>query len=256
MTELSQGLFEYHQRSKHRVNHYAPGPTGLDWANQPDPFREFPGAAQLKLPLAATAMAAASRIDEYDPSNTKIATMVNIATMTDDELLRLKQIGLRVRLTSRQWLSVEQAYLAPTFDGDSIWNVFGASAFNDARLGYARAIERYAGGPYAGHLVIVRSRTLDDARPELGWARLAHSAEIHVLPGDHVTLVTRYVGELALVTRAAIDRVHERAAKGLRFASHAPSPVPAHHGPATARVGASGTRSESARAVDDAPERA
>ncbi len=58
MTELSQGLFEYHQRSKHRVNHYAPGPTGLDWANQPDPFREFPGAAQLKLPLAADSLVA------------------------------------------------------------------------------------------------------------------------------------------------------------------------------------------------------
>ena len=57
MTELSQDLFEYHQRSKHRVNHYAPGPTGLDWANQPDPFREFPGAAQLKLPLAADSLA-------------------------------------------------------------------------------------------------------------------------------------------------------------------------------------------------------
>jgi len=49
----------------------------------------------LKLPLAATAIAAVPRIDEYDPSNTKIATMVNIATVTDDELLRLKQIGLR-----------------------------------------------------------------------------------------------------------------------------------------------------------------
>src|SRR5437867_9704098 len=56
MTELSQGLFEYHQRSKHRVNHYAPGPTGLDWANQPDPFREFPGAAQFKLPLTADSL--------------------------------------------------------------------------------------------------------------------------------------------------------------------------------------------------------
>jgi len=56
MTELSQGLLEYHQRSKHRVNHYAPGPTGLDWANQPNPFREFPGAAQLKLPLAADSL--------------------------------------------------------------------------------------------------------------------------------------------------------------------------------------------------------
>jgi hypothetical protein len=56
MTELSQGLFEYHQRSKHRVNHYAPGPTGLDWANQPDRFREFHGAAQVKLRLAADSL--------------------------------------------------------------------------------------------------------------------------------------------------------------------------------------------------------
>ena len=57
MTELSQGLLDYHQRSKHRVNDYAPGPTGLDWANQPDPFREFHGAPQLKLPLAANSLA-------------------------------------------------------------------------------------------------------------------------------------------------------------------------------------------------------
>jgi SagB-type dehydrogenase family enzyme len=56
MTGLRQGLFEYHERSKHRVNHYAPGPTGLDWANQPDPFREFRGAPQIKLPLAADSL--------------------------------------------------------------------------------------------------------------------------------------------------------------------------------------------------------
>ena len=56
MTELNQGLFEYHERSKHRVNHYAPGPTGLDSANQPDPFRECHGAPQLKLPLAANSL--------------------------------------------------------------------------------------------------------------------------------------------------------------------------------------------------------
>ena len=57
MTELSQSLFDYHQRSKHRVDHYAPGPAGLDWANQPDPFREFPGAERHKLPLAADSLA-------------------------------------------------------------------------------------------------------------------------------------------------------------------------------------------------------
>jgi len=82
---------------------------------------------------------------------------------------------------------------------------------SDAQLRYSRAMDNYAGGPYAGRIVIIRSRQLDDARPDLGWARLAASAEIHVLPGDHVTLVTRYVGELAKVTREAIDRVLERA---------------------------------------------
>ena len=65
MTELSEDLLAYHQRSKHRVNRYAPGPTGLDWANQPDPFREFQGAVQLKLQLAA---------DSWPPATTSCAS--------------------------------------------------------------------------------------------------------------------------------------------------------------------------------------
>ncbi len=56
MTALSQPLLEYHQRSKHRVNHYAPGPGALDWLNQPDPFRAFQGAAQIKSPLLADSL--------------------------------------------------------------------------------------------------------------------------------------------------------------------------------------------------------
>lgn len=56
MNGLQQAVLEYHQRSKHRVNRYAAGPTGLDWANQPNPFREFHGAAQFKLPLAADSL--------------------------------------------------------------------------------------------------------------------------------------------------------------------------------------------------------
>jgi hypothetical protein len=34
---------DYHQRSKHRLQQYANGPHGLDWASQPNPFREFVG---------------------------------------------------------------------------------------------------------------------------------------------------------------------------------------------------------------------
>jgi SagB-type dehydrogenase family enzyme len=44
-------ILDYHQRTKHHFQHYAAGPDGLDWNNQPDPFRTFGGSAQLKLPL-------------------------------------------------------------------------------------------------------------------------------------------------------------------------------------------------------------
>ena len=42
----------YHQRSKHRLQKYANGPDGLDWATQANPFREFSGCPQIALPLA------------------------------------------------------------------------------------------------------------------------------------------------------------------------------------------------------------
>ncbi|MBK7541823.1 MAG: SagB/ThcOx family dehydrogenase [Candidatus Competibacteraceae bacterium] len=52
-------VIAYHQASKHHLDHYAPGPGGLDWANQPDPFRRFAGAPQLELPLRADSLPAA-----------------------------------------------------------------------------------------------------------------------------------------------------------------------------------------------------
>jgi SagB-type dehydrogenase family enzyme len=47
----------YHEESKHRLNRYAPGPGGLDWANQPNPFRQFDGAPRTQLPLPANGLA-------------------------------------------------------------------------------------------------------------------------------------------------------------------------------------------------------
>ena len=44
-------ILDYHQRTKHHFQHYAAGPDGLDWENQPDPFRTFAGSAKLELPL-------------------------------------------------------------------------------------------------------------------------------------------------------------------------------------------------------------
>jgi SagB-type dehydrogenase family enzyme len=43
----------YHQRTKHHLHCYAPGPGYLDWATQPDPFRTFAGTPTVPLPLVA-----------------------------------------------------------------------------------------------------------------------------------------------------------------------------------------------------------
>jgi len=49
----------------------------------------------------------------------------------DDE-----QLAVRVRLPARQAVVAEQVFQAPTFDGDSIWNVFSTGAYRDLRLSY------------------------------------------------------------------------------------------------------------------------
>jgi SagB-type dehydrogenase family enzyme len=53
VTSASQleAVMRYHERSKHHFNRFAPGPGGLDWANQPDPFRRYAGAALTRLPI-------------------------------------------------------------------------------------------------------------------------------------------------------------------------------------------------------------
>ena len=50
---ITNPVHDYHARSRHQLDRYAPGPGGLDWATQPDPFRRFAGAPQLDLPLLA-----------------------------------------------------------------------------------------------------------------------------------------------------------------------------------------------------------
>ncbi|HXZ25713.1 MAG TPA: SagB/ThcOx family dehydrogenase [Nitrospiria bacterium] len=42
-------VLAYHKATKHHLNRYARGPGGLDWANQPDPFRRYAGAPLIQL---------------------------------------------------------------------------------------------------------------------------------------------------------------------------------------------------------------
>jgi len=47
-----------------------------------------------------------------------------------------QQLLVKVRTFHRQALALEYVYLAPTFDGDSIWNVFSTGAYRDLRGTY------------------------------------------------------------------------------------------------------------------------
>ena len=51
--EAATAVRRYHALSKHHPRHYAPGPGGLDWANQPNPFRRFEGSSVVPLPLVS-----------------------------------------------------------------------------------------------------------------------------------------------------------------------------------------------------------
>jgi SagB-type dehydrogenase family enzyme len=46
-----EAVLRYHERTKHQFNRFAAGPGQLDWANQPDPFRRYAGAALTRLPV-------------------------------------------------------------------------------------------------------------------------------------------------------------------------------------------------------------
>jgi SagB-type dehydrogenase family enzyme len=50
MSQPIDPILAYHNGTKHFFNRYAPGPGGLDWVTQPNPFRRYSGAATISLP--------------------------------------------------------------------------------------------------------------------------------------------------------------------------------------------------------------
>lgn len=53
MTQPADIVRAYHQRTKHRIDRYAPGPETLDWDAQPNPFRSFEGCSRIPLSFGA-----------------------------------------------------------------------------------------------------------------------------------------------------------------------------------------------------------
>ena len=67
-------IIAYHDRTKHHPEGYANGPGGLDWANQPNPFRRFNGAPAFRMPLSGR--------DDTHPA----AALFGVATVTSRPL--------------------------------------------------------------------------------------------------------------------------------------------------------------------------
>ena len=60
-------------------------------------------------------------------------------------LVDLIEAGARFNLTEHHGLQAEYLYSYPTFDGDSIWNLFARTQFDDVRLAYDLRYGRFRG---------------------------------------------------------------------------------------------------------------
>ena len=54
MTQQTETVLNYHNRTKHRTERYAKGPESIDWDDQPDQFRHFSGCEIVTLPKPGT----------------------------------------------------------------------------------------------------------------------------------------------------------------------------------------------------------
>ena len=52
----AERVLAYHERTKHHPQRYARSLGYMDWETQPEPFRTFPAAERIELPLAADAL--------------------------------------------------------------------------------------------------------------------------------------------------------------------------------------------------------
>ncbi len=80
----SQSVIEYHERTKHLPNRPASSSGYLDWANEPNPFRNYEGTNTLKLPFVNTNQWT-NYSDLFERKNNKFQTfsLKNIALLLE-----------------------------------------------------------------------------------------------------------------------------------------------------------------------------
>ena len=117
----------YHKLTKHLPTRYAPGPDGLDWANQPDPFRRWAGSRIVELPIVAKAPTVPfAKIHDPDANEPAVLGLENIGLFLELALglSAWKQYGetrwsLRTNPSSGNLHPTEGYVLLPPLDGVS-----------------------------------------------------------------------------------------------------------------------------------------
>lgn len=117
----------YHKLTKHLPTQYSPGPDGLDWANQPDPFRRWAGSRIVELPFVAKAPTVPfAKIHDPDANEPAVLGLENIGLFLELALglSAWKQYGetrwsLRTNPSSGNLHPTEGYVLLPPLDGVS-----------------------------------------------------------------------------------------------------------------------------------------
>jgi amino acid adenylation domain-containing protein len=74
---------------------------------------------------------------------------------------------------------------------------------------YFRALDSYVPRPYSGRVVLfcpAGEYTANLKDPTMGWGKAAPNLEVQMVPGDHVTCITRYVKTLADKMTVCLDQ--------------------------------------------------
>ena len=69
---------------------------------------------------------------------------------------------------------------------------------------YRDVISKYVPAPYAGRVVVLRPEKHPDTRPAMGWTTFVPDAETLLVPGDHHTVITRYLDATAAQVRSCL----------------------------------------------------
>jgi len=107
------------------------------------------------------------------------------------------------------------------------------AAEDDLMTAYRRAVASYVRRPYSGRVAVlwpsdVPVNTLGGSPlpwanapdPSLGWRRVAPDVEVHQLPGDYTTSITRHVQMLADRLKASLAHARSRHDSGASRPGH------------------------------------